>query len=203
MAKENELDAEKQRWNSRYSARAGGPGAPSAFLDRYARILPRRGIALDIACGTGENAVLLAKDIQVTGIDLSDVAIDLARKLADRAGLRDRIRLMATDAASFLKSEGPGKYALVMCIDFFDPAIVPDMKRVLEPGGTILIQAFTTRDERLAASPHMQGKLITEATLFEPAILGGFWILVNELDDFTDDEGKKRQRVNVIARKPH
>ncbi len=202
MDKESELDAERQRWNERYSASAGGPGTPSAFLEKYARLLPRRGTALDVACGTGGNVVLLAKDMQVTGIDVSDVAIGLAMKAVDRAGLHDRIRLVATDAASFLKDDGPAKYALVACINFFDPAIVPAMKRVLEPGGTIVIQAYTTRDERLAASPHVRGKLVTEATLFEPAMLGGFWILVNELDDFTDGDGNKRQRVNMIARKP-
>jgi tellurite methyltransferase len=203
MAKESEPDAEREHWNNRYSSRGGGSGKHSAFLERYAHILPRHGTALDIACGTGENVFFLAKDLQVTGIDLSDVAIGIAAKAVDRAGLRERVQLVTAEAGAFLNAEGPGKYALVASINFFDPAIVPAMKLVLAPGGTVVIQAFTTRDERLRASPRMQGKLVTEATLFEPAMLGGYWIQVNELENFMDDEGLKRERINLIARKPH
>jgi len=199
---EPSADDERQRWNERHAATAGETRQPSAFLLKYARILPRQGAALDIACGTGENALFLAKDMDVTAVDLSDVAIGIARQKVDRAGLGDRVRLVVQDAAAFLNTEGPGKYALVACINYFDPAIVPGMKRVLTPGGTIVIQAFTTSDERLQASPRVRGKLVTEAMLFEPAMLGGYWILVNEIDDFIDDEGNKRQRVNVVARKP-
>lgn len=202
MARDNGIDAERQRWNDRHAARAGRPGRPSAFLEKYARILPRHGAALDIACGTGENAAFLAREFDVTGIDLSDVAIGIARSRADRMPIRGRVRFVAADAGSFLASEAAGKYTLVTCINFFDPAIVPAMKRVLVPGGTIAIQAYTTRDERLRSSPQMEGKLVTESTLFEPAMFGGYWILVNELDDFFDDEGHERQRLDVIARKP-
>ncbi|MEX2718120.1 MAG: class I SAM-dependent methyltransferase [Candidatus Sigynarchaeum springense] len=200
---EPSADGERQRWNERHAASGGAARPPSAFLLKYSRILPVQGAALDIACGTGENAIFLAKELHVTAIDVSDVAIGIARQKVDKAGLGDRVRLVSQDAASFLNAESPGKYVLVTCINYFDPAIVPGMKRVLAPGGTIAIQAFTTRDERLQCSPHVRDKLVTEAMLFEPAMLGGYWILVSELDDFIDDEGNKRQRVNVIARKPH
>ncbi len=196
-------DAERQHWNERHAASAATARPPSAFLLKYAHILPRQGAALDLACGTGENAVLLAKDMDVTAVDVSDVAIEIAKEKVERAGLRGRVRLVTQNAASFLAAEGDGKYALVACINFFDQAVVPGMKRVLSPGGTIAVQAFTTLDERLRASPRVRDKLVSEATLFEPAMLGGYWILVDELDDFVDGEGKKRQRVNVIARKPH
>ncbi|MET8833855.1 class I SAM-dependent methyltransferase [Micromonospora sp. NPDC004540] len=76
----------------RDTAESGGPpwdiGGPQPAL---AEVLDR-GVngpkVLDIGCGTGDLAIALARrGHQVTGVDISRVAIDLARAKAARAGL--------------------------------------------------------------------------------------------------------------------
>jgi len=48
-------------------------------------------LVLDVGCGTGDNAVLLAKcGARVTGIDVSPGSIDLARRRADTMGVSER-----------------------------------------------------------------------------------------------------------------
>jgi tellurite methyltransferase len=201
---DSQHDDERQHWNKRHAQHRAMKRSPSAFLLKYSHILPRQGRALDVACGTGGNVVLLAKDagLDVTAVDISDVAIDIATAKARAAGVINRVQLVREDAAMFLERETTGKFVLVTSLNFFEPGLVHDLKRVLEPGGMLVIQAFTTMDERLSASPRMKEKLVSESQLFEPAMLGGYWIMVHEIEDFTDDEGYQRQRVNVIARKP-
>ena len=58
---------DRERWNERYAAEQETP-APTPFLVSLGAILPRRGRALDLAGGSGRNALWLA---------LSTVLVDL------------------------------------------------------------------------------------------------------------------------------
>lgn len=75
-------------WNERYRRDPSRFGdEPNRFVREVVEGLPR-GTVLDVACGRGRNAVWLAKrGHEVTGIDLSDVAIDQARQLANAEGV--------------------------------------------------------------------------------------------------------------------
>jgi len=76
-------------WNARYQSNdtPWDSGRPSAELQRIVAELdlgPQR--TLEIGCGTGTNAVYLAQHgFQVTGIDLSPVAIEQAVQKANQA----------------------------------------------------------------------------------------------------------------------
>ena len=60
--------------------------------------------ALDIGCGTGDNAIWLAKhNFDVTGSDLSEIAIEQAEQKSTIAGVKCRWL-----AADFLKKQIPG-----------------------------------------------------------------------------------------------
>ena len=68
-------------WNERYRAMTGEPPAPAAVLAENAHLLPRQGAALELACGRGGNALLLARlGFVVTARDQSDVAIEYKRQ---------------------------------------------------------------------------------------------------------------------------
>jgi SAM-dependent methyltransferase len=56
---------------------------------------------LDVGCGDGENAVLLARlGGRVTGIDVSPAAVELARKRARIEGVQDRTRFVCAPVAA-------------------------------------------------------------------------------------------------------
>ena len=73
------------RWDQRYRDSDRLP-EPSRVLRENLHLLPRRGTALDLACGLGASALLLAEQgLRVHAWDLSAVALDrLAREAAQR-----------------------------------------------------------------------------------------------------------------------
>jgi SAM-dependent methyltransferase len=101
-------------------------------------LLPRSGHALDVACGRGEAAVWLAlRGLQVWGIDVSPVAIALARELAAQAGVTDRCRFEVVDLDGGLPAGPP--VDLLLCHLFRDPGLYEAMVDRLAPGGVLAV----------------------------------------------------------------
>jgi cyclopropane fatty-acyl-phospholipid synthase-like methyltransferase len=93
------------------------PPEVTAFLDARPT-----GRALDIGCGTGTNAVTMARrGWTVTAIDLSRVALRSARRKARAAGLT--IDFRRADAGTLLGIQGPFDFALdIGCYHSLAPA---------------------------------------------------------------------------------
>jgi SAM-dependent methyltransferase len=75
-------------WDARYSAEPSLWGAePNQFVRaRLAELEP--GVALDLACGNGRNAMWLARrGWRVTGVDISAVALEQARSRSAELGV--------------------------------------------------------------------------------------------------------------------
>src|SRR5258706_11222547 len=70
-------------WNAKYRAAAEEPLAePAGFVRELLPLLPL-GPALDLACGSGRHALLLASRHQpVTAVDSSDVALEILEQRA-------------------------------------------------------------------------------------------------------------------------
>ena len=63
----------KEKWNKRYRDEAGEEKA-SRVLRENLHLLPANGLALDLACGLGGNAILLAQQgLSVCAWDIADV----------------------------------------------------------------------------------------------------------------------------------
>jgi hypothetical protein len=101
----------------------------------------------------------------------------------------------------YLPSLENSHFKVITIINFNEPMLVPHIKRILAPGGIILLQIYTPNDERLQNSGIKQ-KLITESMLFEPSWFGSYWILDFETEHFIDNLNFKRERLNFLARKP-
>ena len=103
------------------------------------------GTALDIAMGQGRNALLMASyGWEVTGFDISDVAIDLARSDAAERGLH--VDAVVADAIDF--DYGAERWDLVSAIYVHNllTARADDIMRSLKPGGILVVEGFH-RDE--------------------------------------------------------
>lgn len=105
---------------------------------------------LDVATGTGDLALALARQIpgaSITGIDLSEGMITVGREKIARAGLADRITLQTADCLA-LPFQPDSFDALAVAYgvrNFADiPAGLSEMYRVLRPGATLCIIELST-----------------------------------------------------------
>ena len=129
----------KTKWNDRYRAATSEPQA-SRVLKENLHLLPDQGRALDLACGLGANALLLAaQGLEVEAWDIADVPVSalqdiaLKRQLSIQAELRD----VETHPPE------PETFDVIVASYFLDRNIIPAMIDALKPGGLIYYQTFT------------------------------------------------------------
>ncbi|MGD0235516.1 MAG: class I SAM-dependent methyltransferase [Syntrophorhabdales bacterium] len=101
------------------------------------------GRALDVGMGQGRNAVFLAlKGWDVTGFDISDEGIAVARKNAERAGVKLNA-ILATDEAF---DYGSNQWDLIAFIyepfPVTSPAYVERLRKSMKSGGIIVIESY-------------------------------------------------------------
>ncbi|MFI5931416.1 class I SAM-dependent methyltransferase [Actinoplanes sp. NPDC051494] len=135
------MTAESAEWDARYAgAEQVWSGQPNtALVAEVAGLAPGR--VLDIGCGEGADAVWLARrGWDVTALDVSQVALDRARRHADDAGVEVRW-LHSTLTAAPLEA---GSFDLVIAMYpalFKTPA--DEAEHVLidavKPGGVLLV----------------------------------------------------------------
>lgn len=174
-----------QFWNDAYLEDPEGAGVEDFFLlEEAGKLSP--GLALDVGCGAGNNALRLAQmGWSVTGIDWAEEAIRLANQEAAAKGLD--ANFFAGDTTKWLP---PGQYDLV-----YSTFAMPEgaglaralrlMAAALKPGGTLIINEW---DKKMAA---IWG--FDEDELVSPAML------VAGLTDLEIDEAETRHVQNAFA----
>lgn len=135
----------REDWNRRYAAKELiWTGDANRFVkEELAELAPGR--ALDLAAGEGRNAVWLAEQgWTVQAVDLSDVAMEKAAKLAAARDVADRIDFQAADLADFEPEAGQFDLVLVIYLQLPQADLVPILSaaaRAVAPGGTFLLVA--------------------------------------------------------------
>jgi ubiquinone/menaquinone biosynthesis C-methylase UbiE len=118
-------------------------------LDRRLRSAPPARV-LDLGCGLGASSVALARAYpraQVLGVDLDQASVTEARAQAAKAGVADRVTVVASDAAQ-VASEAPFDLVTIFeaLHDMGDPAgALRTARTLLADDGSVLVA-----DERVA-----------------------------------------------------
>jgi SAM-dependent methyltransferase len=133
------------QWNVRYAA--AEPGAAAWVLREYVHLLPKGGAALDLACGLGANALLLAeRGLEVAAWDSSSVAIARLEQAAQERGLA----LQATVRDVVQQPPALNSLDVIVVSHFLERALFPVLLAALRPGGLLFYQTFTC--ERLVGT---------------------------------------------------
>jgi tellurite methyltransferase len=129
-----------KEWDERYRQGKTMPDEPPALLTENRALLPRKGKALDIAMGSGRSALYLASlGLQVTGVDVSAVAVEQCRQKAERAGLS--IEAVVADLTHYtLPVE---EYNLIVNFYYLQRDLAAAIIAALKSGGLLFFETYT------------------------------------------------------------
>lgn len=120
-------------------------GPNDAFVQRLLE-LGVRGEVLDVGCGPGHIALLLAAmhpDVRVTGVDLSDHMLRIAEEHREVSSHAERVRFAKADAKGLPFADASFDTVCSNTILHHIPDPVPFLRecwRVLKPGGAFLVR---------------------------------------------------------------
>jgi SAM-dependent methyltransferase len=175
-------------WDDRYRSQSE-LSAPTPLVVETARRLPR-GRVLDLACGTGRNALWLASNgWSVTAVDGSAAAIE---KLRLHAGTLP----METHIADLEKGEfaiAESSWDLILACYYLQRDLFEPVKRGVAPGGVVIAIVHITEG---CESP-------TKHRL-RPGELAGYfhdWEILHSHEGASRDPAHRRASAEIVARR--
>ena len=145
------MENDRIKWNQRFAGEESYLGkSPSPFLmteiERIKTAVPGRR-ALDIASGEGRNSIFLASHgFAVTGLDISDVGIAKAGRLAYEAGVTVDFRRVDLEGYCFAES-----YDLIINFNFLLRDLLARAYEALSPGGIFIVDTIMASPEVVAS----------------------------------------------------
>lgn len=187
----------RQAWNTVFRGPREHREQPNQLLVDSVRGRPP-GAALDVACGSGRNALQLASlGWKVTGVDISDVALRLAGEQAARRKLK--LELLDADIATWdFGRERWDLVALVYAGPAMTPEILQKVQHSLRAGGLVVLEWFAPAPGvKRGQDASLRARL---GELFGPG--AGFEILRDEVvEDLPDWGWSKTPLLRFVARR--
>lgn len=146
-----DVSDDRERWNERYRSGEFSPAeTPSPLVAEFADSLPE-GRVLDVATGTGRDALFLAeRGYEVDALDISDAALAAARERAAERSLT--VNWVQADVESYCF---PERTYDVVTVSFFDAlGRLSAIKRALKPGGILLYEHHLQSNEPIDRGPN-------------------------------------------------
>ena len=131
---------DKEKWNAKYEGNNYITGKePCEWLKSNSNLLVGKGKALDIAGGEGRNGVFVATlGYEVVSLDISDVALAKAKKLAKEKNVK--ITTVSTDLDKIALPEN--EHDLVLCFNFLERKLFPKIRNTLKSDGILIYETF-------------------------------------------------------------
>ncbi|MCG8584094.1 MAG: class I SAM-dependent methyltransferase [Pirellulales bacterium] len=134
--------ADRTKWDDRYGRRDTRLplDEPAEFLVSLADQLPTTGRALDVAGGTGRNAIWLAqRGLGVTLADISPVGLQLASEYAEAAGVVIERVEVDFDVDAF----PAGPWDVIVEMNYLPRSSFGSLAEFLAPGGAFIFSQPT------------------------------------------------------------
>jgi len=183
-------------WDERY--RSGErtaedlDAAPAPLLVETAKKLAP-GKALDLACGTGRNALWLAEHgWNVTAVDGSPVAMDILRNRVSERGVMVNMRVANLEKFEYLIE--PSSWNLVIICYYLQRDLFEPAKQGVVPGGILIsIVHITEPGEEPTGHRLRPGEL--------EAYFQG-WEILHHREGRPNDAAHQRSVAEIVARRP-
>jgi len=166
-----------------------GPFGPSSWLVLNADLLPPGARTLDLACGSGRHALLLAvAGFPVLAVDRDREKIESLYEMAGRLAIPLQAETLDLEAPG--ADLGTGLYDLILGFHYLHRPLFPAILSALAPGGLLLYETFTVEQAR-------KGKPTNPEFLLRPGELA---LRVAPLEILREREGEFEGRwVSAVA----
>lgn len=114
------------------------------LVDLFAKLAGSRGKLLEVGCGIGVDSIQLAKcGFDVTAVDLTESALQVAKEFAVRRGVDVNFQLGNAEGLDFADASFDAVYSFGVLHHTPDiEKAVAEVRRVLKPGGTAYIMLY-------------------------------------------------------------
>ena len=190
------MKSDQKRWDERFKGSEFAFGKEAnPFLKKRIHLLPK-GKALDIAAGEGRNAVFLSQHgFDVDAIDLSEMGLRKARKLAKETGVKIHTILADLNTYKIEKEQ----YDLIANLYFLNRHLIPKMKKGLKNGGRIIFETYILEQRKLGTGgPKHPRYFLKHNELLK--LFHGFRILFYREGIFKEG-GRRKAVASLIAEK--
>jgi SAM-dependent methyltransferase len=180
-----------ERWNKRYETQTRQTfDRARDFLISNLNMLPASGLALDLAMGLGANAgLLLELGYHVVGVDVSDVAVEMAKKKYPA------IMPVIADLTDF--DFPPESFDLITNFFYLERSLWRKIPGWLKPGGLLIAEILTL--EMLSLHPETQSQFLLNPG--ELAVAFPSLEILSYAEGWYGDE-HRRATARLVARKP-
>lgn len=183
------MQGDRRRWNEKYMTQSYS-GQPTPILKKFYKLAPK-GRALDIASGTGGDALFLAqKGFGVEALDISDVAL---RKMPQR---HPNLQRICVDIDMF--DIPPERYSLILNIRFLNRRLFPYIQEGLIPGGILIFETYLDEPVKTPGESICRDYLLRENELLH-AFLSLRILFYQELEQTRG--GEPRRLASLVAEK--
>jgi tellurite methyltransferase len=186
---------DRDKWNQRYAEGSYHKNNPVTLVEEWLPGLPV-GRALDVACGAGRNAILLAQaGYQVDAIDISREGLNLARQNAENLGLS--INWIEQDLDQDYRFDTD--YDLIIVMWYVNLGLISRLCDCLVPGGYLICQEHLVTD-REVIGPTSLNYRVAAGELREA--VSGVDVLLYEESIETNTEGGQVASARMDVKKP-
>jgi 2-polyprenyl-3-methyl-5-hydroxy-6-metoxy-1,4-benzoquinol methylase len=186
------------KWDRIYGDAQIGEQTPCSLLAENNHLLPKKGLALDLACGLGGNSLaLIDHGLSVDAWDISPVVVSKLNHYAELHHIA--LNAQACDLAN--SDLGKEKYDVILVAHYLERSLAPAIMQALKPGGLLCYQTFvrdTTDDYSGPSNPDFllkEGELLQLFSELRP-------IFYREEGTLGNTQRGVRNLAQLIARKP-
>ncbi|MUV57646.1 bifunctional 2-polyprenyl-6-hydroxyphenol methylase/3-demethylubiquinol 3-O-methyltransferase UbiG [Halogeometricum sp. CBA1124] len=169
---------------------------PAPLLKRYVEALPS-GRALDVAAGTGRNAVFLAEaGYDVEALDQSREGLRITRERARDRGVADRLDCLQVDVGSHDFTRD--RYDLITVSFFRAVDRLPDIVEALADDGVLFYEHHLRSTDEYEAGPSGDRYRFGANELLHAAL--DLTVLAFDAKTERRDDGRTAMRTQLVAR---
>ena len=129
-----------KKWDNIYKDKQAIVRVPSRVLFENRHLLPTSGVALEVACGLGANALCLAESgLQTHAWDISNEAI---KRLQD-VSKKEKIPVIAEVRDAIKDPPAAESFDIIVVSHFLERKLFPFLLDALKPQGMLFYQTFT------------------------------------------------------------